>query len=118
LALARSLWAQNRAQKQARALLCGLWGKSGGIMRSVIFGAIILLFACVFIARAARADVRSGALANCWAYDSDGFNYPQPREEMCFDKPSQAKAAALASCKKHSENPKSCHIVTCGWCGN
>ena len=89
-------------------------------MRSVILGAIILLFACVFIARAANADnsPAAGALANCWAYDADGFNYPQPRETMCFDKPSQAKAAAMASCKKHSEQPKTCHLVTCGWCGD
>ena len=82
-------------------------------MRSVIIGAILLLCAFVFIAKA-----QSAPLANCWAYDSDGFNYPVPGEVQCYSTPAKAKAAALASCKKHSEKKASCHIVTCGWCGD
>jgi hypothetical protein len=82
-------------------------------MRPVIIGAILLLFAFVFISRAATA----APLANCWAYDSDGFNYPVPGEVKCYATPAKAKAAALASCKKHLEKKASCHIVTCGWCG-
>ena len=116
-------------------------------MRSVIVGAILLLFAFVFIARAADADDIARAadaddiaraadaddiaraadaddtrplarpLANCWAYDADGFNYPTPDEAKCFDTPAKAKAAALASCRKYSEKKATCKVVTCGWCG-
>lgn len=83
-------------------------------MRSVIVGAILLLFAFVFIARA--ADARP--LANCWAYDADGFSYPV-REDggFCFDTPAKAKEAALKSCRKHSDKKATCKVVTCGWCG-
>jgi hypothetical protein len=88
-------------------------------MKSVILGAVILLFACMFIARAANAESLTAApLAGCWAHDSDGFHYPTPDEPLnCYRTPAEAKAKALASCKKFSPVKDSCKILTCGWCG-
>lgn len=79
-----------------------------------ILAALMFLNSPLAVASSSPAE----RLRACVVYDQHGYSYPiiQEQGDSCFPTHQQAVNYAMENCRRNSDVPRTCRLVTCGFC--